>query len=820
MGDKGGFSCPKRTNEVIFIKRLLAYICLLAMLLSLAACDKQPANKQPTDAEQTPVSQSTAQPGASGEQELRYAATFKELRRSDGSPLVPLLYTDTGFYAYSHDIVGQKPTGENIRQVRYTFVSYEGDFRLLEKFEPTCMIENTEGYTAFDAECKITGLALTGAGELIALENSTANYYAGPEELTPDDDAYWFYYERLSRCFLCRLGPDGEELSQVALDLGEGAELSLMDDGLYTDEEGNFVVAWNSPFGETGVAAFREDGSLVYRLSADGYILGLVRLSGGRLGVLGSLSTGEWGLQLIDGENKRFGESYSLPFDVSELIPGDESYDFYYTGGSTLYGYRLETQEKAAVLNWLDCDVNSDQLTGPSVRPDGRILGIENDWAGQDVTSSLMTLDRVPAQSMPGKTELTLATMGLDYTVRGAIVDFNRRSEDCRIKVLDYSEYDGEGDAAGLTRLTTEILAGRLPDLLALSGLPYDQLASKGLLEDLYPYLDADKELNREDFFPTVLDAMEIAGGLYQVCSSFSISTAAAGRSVVGDRSGWTYEELDEVLASMPEGCAIFGPDMTRDDVLSACLSVSTDSLVDWSTGTCRFDSEEFLALLDFAARFPAEPRESEESPYTLLSQGQQLLRPTTVFGFMSTEFDDLYFGGDCSTVYVGYPSVDGGPGSAISLDAGFAMSAACEHKEAAWDFLRTFMTPQFQAGVWMFPSNKAQFAKNMEQDMIPNYLTDSQGNYMLDENGEPMVEPRGSTSFNGTTLVFYSLSQAQADRIMALIDGCTKAIRPGNTISSLVLDEAQAFFAGQKSAEEVARLIQGKVTLYLSEQR
>ena len=39
-------------------------------------------------------------------------------------------------------------------------------------------------------------------------------------------------------------------------------------------------------------------------------------------------------------------------------------------------------------------------------------------------------------------------------------------------------------------------------------------------------------------------------------------------------------------------------------------------------------------------------------------------------------------------------------------------------------------------------------------------------------------------------------------------------------TIMGIVSEQAQAFFNGQKSAEEVARLIQSKVNIYVNEQR
>ena len=804
-------------------RKIIAGLLALALLLGLAACAKTEPGEPP---ESAPSAGTVAAPTGTGAK--RYVPEFKELRSGTETSVTPLLYTDVGFYAGVGEMV-PRPLGEGVTpayegqydsyQTRYYFISYDGDFRPLADYSPAWLMENIEGYDPFDARCTISGMFLNDAGELVVLETSTASYYAGPAELTQDSDEYWDYYTWANRYFLRRLDQNGGELSCTELDL---SDCMMLNEGCVPDQAGNILLSFFSYTGETCVAAFAEDGTEAYRLSSDGFITGLVRLGDGRPAAMGSLPTG-WGLQLIDSGSRSFTESYPTPSGVYELIPGDENFDVYYTSGAELWGCRLEEQEFESVLNWLDSGVNSDLLSHPTLRPDGTILAVENSWSGRLGTASLVTLRPAPADAFEEKQTLTLATLSLDTEARSAITDFNRQNDSCRIEVLDYSAYNIDPeDQAGLNKLLTEIIAGDLPDMLSLSGLPYDQLAAKGLLEDLYPYLDADRELSREDFFPSVLNAMEIGGGLYQVCPGFGITTAVAGRAAVGDRVGLSYGELDEVLAAMPEGCRIFSPNMTKSSVLYRCLPVSLDRLVDWDAGTCRFDSEEFLALLAFADRFPAEPPETEEEldGFTRLSRGLQLLRTESLTQFFDIQLDDAYFGGEGGAVYVGYPSFDGSSGSAIDLDAGFAMSAKCAHKEAAWDFLRTFMTEKYQAGIYLLPSNKARFEKNLAEAMIPTYVLDAQGNYVLDEAGSPVEKAQAEFSGDGLTFKIYAVTQGQADRVRQLIEGCTGAIRTaGDDILSIVLEDAQAYFAGQKSAEEVARLIQGKVSLYMSEQ-
>ena len=415
--------------------------------------------------------------------------------------------------------------------------------------------------------------------------------------------------------------------------------------------------------------------------------------------------------------------------------------------------------------------------------------------------------------------------MYVDFQTTNQIIRFNRSSETCRIQVLDYSQYSTEEDyQAGLTKLTTEILAGNMPDILSLRQLPYRQLAAKGLLEDLYPYLDADKDLSREDYFPTVLSAIEADGKLCQAVPSFSIMTVLGASSVVGDKPGWTYEQFDAALASMPEGCEPLDYYTTRDDILQTLMYLDMDDFVDWTTGKCSFDSSEFIDLLNFAKRFPAkfdwdsyEWTEGDDA-LSRIADGRQMLMATSISNLEDVMYYDMYFGG--TATFIGYPS-NNGVGNMLYLGEGFGMSSSCKNKQAAWEFLRTIMTEEYQSTVWSLPVNVHAFEKQLEKAMTPEYQKDAEGNYLLDENGERIEVSRGGVGFaDGTVYDVYAMTQEQADRIMELINTTTRSYEANSSIYQIAQEQAQAFFAGQKSAEDVARLVQSKANIYVNEQR
>ena len=62
-------------------------------------------------------------------------------------------------------------------------------------------------------------------------------------------------------------------------------------------------------------------------------------------------------------------------------------------------------------------------------------------------------------------------------------------------------------------------------------------------------------------------------------------------------------------------------------------------------------------------------------------------------------------------------------------------------------------------------------------------------------------------------------LTDAQLEEFRAFVDGAAAVnLSYDNDLMEIVNDEIGAFFAGDKSAEEVSKLIQSRVTIYLGE--
>ena len=799
------------------LRSLIASVLAVAMIFALAACGKSGGQ--------------SGKPGQSGEAApaFTYVSSFREVKNEDNKPIGVACFTDTGFYTTPSEVVGQREPEEgeekeyegqfDIYAEQIVFVGFDGQSRKLENYVPFDFTpaEGREGYGALEK------LAVDATGNLAALYHMEEYWSEAPEGMDEEDPEYWNYYHYENNWYLRLMDPTGRELSMTKLEFNP--------DDWFNAYALLYADGWILVAGTDGLRIFSAAGGSVSKIGMDGYIQGLLRLRDGRICMAYSdYMTNESKISEIDPASGRITKTWKGPRSGYDFKSGGGDYDLYYRDGINVWGYRLDSESGEKLFDWLNQDVSSSSLSNFTVRQDGSVFAVTNTWDSkwENVTTEFVTLERKAFADAPQKKALTLACYGTDYMLENAVIRFNRNSN-VRINVVDYFQYNSEEDwSAGMTKLTTEIMAGSMPDILALDGMPYQQLAAKGLLEDLYPYMAKDPEIHREDFLPNVLRALEVGGKLYSSVSNFSIWTLAGSSRVVGDKPGWSFDELRAALASMPEGCTVLDQITTSGDILRTELTLDADYYIDWETGKVNFDSKEFIDLLHFAKLFPnafdGDNFDWEEytSDSERIAAGKQMLMKLELSSFGNIASDEAWFGGEMT--YIGFPTASG-VGSYLELSSGYGISASCSDKEAAWQFVRGFMTEKAMEDNWSFPANSRLLEKKLQEAMTVEYQKDEYGNYLLDEEGNKMPLAiayvyTGENEDGSNYEPVYSLTQAQADKVMALINSTDKLYMENTPALNIIFEQLDAFLSGQKSAEEVAKLVQGKMSIYVNEQR
>ena len=577
------------------------------------------------------------------------------------------------------------------------------------------------------------------------------------------------------------------------------------------------------------VNVYGPDGSFVFSKSGDELNGQICQLSASEVGMTTSSADGKMVFKQLDPETKDWGKETPVSSRAWNILPGNDVYAYFFMDNGNIFGERRDNGEVEKVVDWIACDVDSNSINSDrfGFLSDGRIVAVTYEYSDNGPSrQQVLVLNRVDAAAVTTKTELTLACFGLDYNLRSQIVKFNKSNPDYRIVVKDYSEYATDDDYnAGLTKLNTELISGNVPDILVNgTELPIGQYAAKGLLEDLWPYLDADPEYSRDKLMTQPLNAAQTDGKLYRLPIDFGVTTAVGLGKVVGEYTTWTLADVNDALSKLPEGATVFNKYYTQAEMLKYCIAMNAENFMNWQDGTCSFDSDEFRALLEFVKPFPAEydwqsDAEEYESDYTRLKNGKQLLYPTSI-----SDFDSIYYMFatlDHDVRFIGFPREDGSSGNAFNASCTLSISTACRDKSGAWAFIRSTLSNDYQENIWNYPIVKSVFEAKAQEAMTQEYETDADGNQILDDDGNPIPISTGGMSYGDEPMIeLYAVTQEQYDAVMALIDSTTSFVDYDQNVLSIISDEAAGYFAGSKTVEEASKLIQSRVSLYIQEQK
>lgn len=662
-------------------------------------------------------------------------------------------------------------------------------------------------------------------GNIWVAESINKTIFDLPDGFDASTQDPWQYYVSDERQSIIRkLSNTGAELAKV--DLSQYVEKSEATDnmrgdsfyinGMIADKSGNLYIS----DGNKTVYVIGPDAAFLFKLSVDDYLSGLIKLKDGTVGVTTYVRNGDNGsmmLKMIDVNTKAWGKDFTVPSTVWNTSDGGDKYDFCYTDNSSLFGYDLAASTSEKILTWINSDVDGDNVRFSTVLSNGDVFAISNSYGDNGTTTyEIITLAKTPRSDVKQKTTLTLATMWMDYNLKKELLKFNKTNSDYRIEITDYSEFNTEKDwTAGITKLNTEIISGNIPDLIDISQLPYKQYAAKGLLEDLYPYIEKDSEISRDDLMPGIMKAVETDGKLFQLISGFSVMSLAGAPAVVGTEMGWTMDEMQKVISDHPEADYPFGMYITRENILQSLCMLNMDSYMNWQTGECKFNSDEFKKLLTFTKSFPEKVDESQDGTYTdpatLIRDGRQLFELFSAGDFQNYQYTKATFGG--SVTFKGFPS-DSGSGNVAMLSGGLAMTSSCKAKDGAWQFMRTLLSQDYQETLsWGYPVSQKAYDKKLAEAMKQEYTTDENGN-------KTKVSHGGMSVDGGATVEFYAITQEEADQIKALIASVDRTAAYDQKLLDMISEEAAFFFSGEKTVEQVTDIIQSKMTIYINEQR
>lgn len=589
--------------------------------------------------------------------------------------------------------------------------------------------------------------------------------------------------------------------------------------GIAADAQGNLCVACDQT-----VLLYNAEGAFQGKIKLDNWVQGL------GTGKDGNVYITSWGngngleLTTVDFAAKGKGTVYqNFPSGNGNgaLVSGID-HDFLVNEGSRLMGYQLATQTSEEILNWIDSDINGQYVEMIAPMEDGRIMVMIRDWSAEQTVTELAYLKKTPVSEVAQKELILIGTLNGDSRLEAAAIQFNKTNDTYRIKIKSYIDNQAEWTETtwsdAVTAMNKEIAAGNGPDIVDLSNLNIANLAGKGVLEDLTPYLEKSQKLKKEDLVPAVLDAYTYDGVLTCIPNFFTIGTVMGKTSEVGEDMGWTLDEMMAYMEANP-GVEVF-EGATKEQILQLCLMFNQNAFLDWENVTCSFDSEAFIKVLEFANHFPEEYEWDDISTPKKIAEGKVLLNQASVY-----DMDDLsvqlQFFGDEPVTFVGYPTVDGSVGNMLYGSGTYAITSYSEKKDGCYAFLESLLTDNASGNRYYMglPVIQKELDQILYDATQPNYMRDENGEIVTDENGEPIENGYGTWGWqDGTEIEGRALTEAEAQAFKQVIESAKPVFENDTQILSLITEEATLFFEGQKTAAEAAGIIQNRVKIYISE--
>lgn len=614
--------------------------------------------------------------------------------------------------------------------------------------------------------------------------------------------------------FIIKLDAEGKQILEKELKVSE----DFYPNAMMVDKNGNLIIlSYNS------MDVFDKEIEPVTSVdTSNGYIDSLFLTDDGKVMVT-QYSEDYTGREIkeYDESSKQFSEAKDMGEGMSNFTFYQATgYDLFLKDSTDLYGFDLETGEKTKLLNWIDSDINGNFVNGLAGLSDGRIVCCMTNW--MENKSEIAILTKVEPKDVIEKTVLTLATV-YESDLSSAIIEFNKKSELYRITLKDYSVYNTEEDyMAAYNKLNTDIISGNVPDILYIDEMtPFESYTSKGLFLDLYELMDQDETFNRADYLENIFEAFEENGKLYSITAYFNPYSVIGKTSLVGDKMGWTLADLRKVMESRPEGTKILS-DVTDTTIMFYGNYLCMDEFVDWEKGTCNFESQGFKDLLEFANEFPTQEEyekgmENAKAEYDEFTgedlgyrKGTTLLQFSYLSGFK--EFHRLQkvtYGEDIT--FIGFPS-ESTNGSAISPGLRLAVSSKTASKEAAWEFIKSFLTDEYQdARDYGWPVKLSSLEKKMEKEKKPETY--------IDENGKEVAYEETYME-NGKEKKLGTVTDEECEKVMTFIKSLNHVLHYDESINEIINEETGAYFSGQKSVDETCKLIQNRVQTYISESR
>jgi len=421
----------------------------------------------------------------------------------------------------------------------------------------------------------------------------------------------------------------------------------------------------------------------------------------------------------------------------------------------------------------------------------------------------------IQKSDLPSNTDQTIITLGgfwIPNEIHREVTAFNNENQTYQIQIRDY--YTPEDVRIGILSFQTELITGKGPDII-LHGDPNVHW----LYSDLYTFLDADPILNRADFFPNILQAMEgFDGTLPMITSTFGIETIVGVSNYIEYVESWNFAKLLKILEdtdlSYPMGTWLTGTNFIYQALWF------TDDFINFDENRADLENPAFIDLLETAALLP------DDTPKAIRTGGAELVQMHR--GMQLLHMQEIFSPGDFQEIYavLGDPVFPGIPNNKSAghmihpIGSGMmGINAESNYQEEAWGFIRRFLLPDAEIPDYGFPLRIDLYEALITEAVTP--MIKKEGDLWYDDFDVGEEIPKVIVSYEeGFQIKLFAMTTEESVRLRTLIESAGLTSRYDETIMNIINDELPQFFAGDRTAAITAQVLQNRIQMYLNERQ
>lgn len=416
--------------------------------------------------------------------------------------------------------------------------------------------------------------------------------------------------------------------------------------------------------------------------------------------------------------------------------------------------------------------------------------------------------DQKGAGAVGSPKKVVIDVLSTDAFLETAARKFEEQHPDIDIEINEFlatPKSDGNGMVAARSQadvekfiqtVTTKAISGKASDLFVMENLPEDKFVDKKILVNFYDLMAKDSAFDKSSYYQNVFQAFQVGDGLYSMPLTFALDLIQGNSEMMNkanvaiDDKTWTWSQFQDIAKKLraeagPEYVAFVN--LFSGQLLYDYIESNYTRLVD--RGKANFDSDLFRGMMRQIKAMYDEGILKEEFTY---DYSKAL--------FAMTSLSDMEQAVQNGPYYM-KPTVDGtGQGGSYKSYLKLGMNNKSNVQKEAWEFIKFLLSDDIQSspGFKGIPIRKS---------VVENKLR---------ELGEKAAN--GSLDLPTKVKLDDAAVKERIGSIRTLLEGAGKKSSSDFKVQSIAMEEFKSYMSGQKSAEEVSKLIQNRVTTYLNE--